>query len=159
MAEKTIYYEIRERLKQIESRFKSRMSASEHLGIGEDRLGDIETGVSDPKPDEIVAMVNTYNTPELYNHYCSHVCAIGKEYMPKFDANDLDLFRVTMQFHNAITDIELLEGKLMKIADDGVISEDEEKSFQEIMMALDSLAARTTALKLWAHKNFKEKSK
>lgn len=154
MAKKTIYFEIREKLKQDDSRFKSRMSASEYLGIGEDRLGDIETGAAIPKPDEIVSMVRTYNTPGLYSHYCSQVCEIGQEYIPPMAAEELDLFRVTVKFHNAIQEMESLQEQLMKIADDGIVTEEESESFQSILDSVDSLAARTTALKLWAHKNF-----
>ncbi len=155
MANKTLYYETREDRKQSDPRFKSRSSTSEVLHISEDRLGDIETGLVLPRPDEIVAMAKAYNAPELYNHYCGCVCPIGEEYMPKLDAADLDLFRVTMQFHNAIKEVAQLEDRLMMIADDGAVSPEEASSFEEIIAVVDSLAARTTALKLWAHKNFK----
>ena len=68
----------------------SRDKASELMDfVSADRLEKIENEVSPPRPEEILAMSNAYQDPELCNYFCSVQCPIGQKYVPSVKIRDL----------------------------------------------------------------------
>lgn len=47
------------------------------------KIEHIETGVTEPRPDEVLCLARCYNSPELINYFCCEMCAIGREVAPK----------------------------------------------------------------------------
>ena len=59
--------------------FSSREKAAELVGIDRTRLARIELDTIAPYPEEVKAMAEAYNTPELCNSYCARECPLGRK--------------------------------------------------------------------------------
>ena len=57
--------------------FSSREKAAEIIGIDRTRLARIELDTITPYPEEVEAMAEAYNMPELCNSFCARECPIG----------------------------------------------------------------------------------
>lgn len=76
------FYEARIEAAKCNDRLASREGAAEELGIDRTRLARIELGSLIPYPEEVLLMSETYDAPQLTNHYCSACCPLGKETIP-----------------------------------------------------------------------------
>ena len=117
--------------------FSSREKAAELVGIDRTRLARIELDTIAPYPEEVKAMAEAYNTPELCNSYCARECPLGRNNVSEVD----------------IVDFDRLALKVLGSLKDGVISEDERPAFQDILDSLEKISTNAKALKLWAIKN------
>ena len=126
----------------------TRDKASEQMEyISADRIEKIESGRSLPHPDEILAMASCYKKPGLCNYYCSHECPIGIRYI--HEVEDKDLPRIVLEMLASLNMVEKERDRLIDIAVDGEISEDEYKDFNSIRDKLVSLSHSVESLKLW----------
>ena len=66
-----VYYLARIETAACNDNLNSREGAAEIMGIDRTRLARIELGSLDPYPEEVLLMSDTYNAPELGNHFCS----------------------------------------------------------------------------------------
>lgn len=146
-----MYYLSRTEALENNEEFGSREKASELLHIERTRLANIELGNITPYPDEVKTMAEVYNTPELCNWYCANECPIGKGTVSQVKVDDFD--RLSLKVLGSLKDIDSIRTSLIDISEDGVISEEEETTFNEIMESLEKIADSATALKLWAKKN------
>ena len=73
---------------------KSREGAADIMSIDRGRLYRIESGITNPYPEEIHLMADLYNAPELRNYYCREMCPLGCD-MPVLELDDLD--RITVR--------------------------------------------------------------
>ena len=121
--------------------FSSREKAAELVGIDRTRLARIELDTIAPYPEEVKAMAEAYNTPELCNSYCARECPLGRNNVSEVDIVDFDRLALKVL------------GSLKDISEDGVISEDERPAFQDILDSLEKISTNAKALKLWAIKN------
>ncbi len=133
--------------------FTSREKAAEIIGIDRTRLARIELDAITPYPEEILAMANTYNCPELCNSYCARECPIGKGNVKEVTIDDFD--RLTLKVLGSLKDIDELRMSLIAISEDGVITEKERPTFQEILDSLEKISTNAKALQLWAMKNIR----
>ena len=85
-----------------------------------------------------------YKRPDLCNYYCSHKCEIGHRYVPEVKIADLS--NIILETIASLNEINPLTGRLIQIARDGKISDDEMKDFayiskklNEISLAIDCL--------------------
>lgn len=129
----------------------SRESAAEVVGIDRTRLARLELGTTMPYPEEVLAMAKAYEMPELCNEYCAKQCPIGRLTMKPVGTGDLD--RMVMRLLDATRQVSLIREDLIEIAADGVIDEEEKRTFSEIMEALENISDNVQALKLWAKKH------
>ena len=65
-----MYYLARSEAAEENSDFSSREKAAELIGIDRTRLARIELDTIPPYPEEVKAMAEAYNMPELCNAYC-----------------------------------------------------------------------------------------
>lgn len=72
-----VFYKARIAAASWNDRLGSREGASEVTGIDRTRLANIELGTINPHPEEVLMLSDTYNAPELQNHFCSHLCPLG----------------------------------------------------------------------------------
>ena len=126
----------------------TRDSAAEQLEfISSDRIEKIESEKSAPHPDEILAMADCYKNPSLCNYYCSHECPIGKEYVPEVAAKDLSM--ITLEMLSTLNALSKEKDRMIDIAADGKITDDEVADFIRIKENLDNMSLAIESLKLW----------
>lgn len=89
-----IFYQARCKASTHNEQLRSRESAADYMMIDRGRLYRIESGLTNPYPEEVVLMADLYNAPELRNYYCTTACPLGKD-LPKVDVQDLD--RITIR--------------------------------------------------------------
>lgn len=147
------FYKARIKAGKFNNKLSSRAGAAELLGVSESTVSDYELGLTKViPPDIVVKMADLYNAPELRNYYCCEICPIGWD-MPKVEIEDLD--RITIKALATFKNISVQKEKLLEIAADGVITEDEKPDFIKIVQSMDELAAIATSLKMWAERNLK----
>ncbi|MBQ7775212.1 MAG: helix-turn-helix transcriptional regulator [Lachnospiraceae bacterium] len=133
--------------------FSSRERAAEIIGIDRTRLARIELDTIAPYPEEVKAMADTYNTPELCNSYCAKECPIGQNNVKEVTIDDFD--RLALKVLGSLKDIDSLRGSLIAISEDGYIDESECGAFQDILDSLEKISTNAKALQLWAIKNIR----
>lgn len=147
-----IFYIARKKAAEKNPALLSREGAEGLLHIDRTRLARIELEETQPYPEEVVQMSQVYNSPELCHLYCSTKCTLGSCTMNKLDINS-DFDRLTLQILGSIENLIDLKPKLIQIAEDGVIAQDEEDDFNKVLEVLERIAGTTQSLKLWAEKN------
>lgn len=81
--------------------------------------------MQEPASYDIVQMADAYHRPDLCNYYCSHKCEIGQRYVPEVEVSDLpDIILETIA---SLNEINPLTSRLIQIARDGKISDDESR--------------------------------
>lgn len=142
---KSIYYSYRKEADL------TRDKASELMGfVSSDRIEKIENRGALPHPDEILAMSRAYKKPHLCNYFCSHECSIGQEYVPEIEAKDLT--RIILEMISKLNHIDKEKNRLIDIAADGQITEDEYEDFYRIKQELSEISLSVDAMQLWFDK-------
>ncbi len=155
-----VYKRCRLRAAQYNEALSSREKAAELLGISPSSLANYELGITKTVPvDMVVMMADLYNAPELRNMYCKLECPIGKFLSMATDVKDLD--NITIRIMNSLDDDEIrgMKKSLLKIAEDGKISEDEKDDFNNILEKLEDIASEVSELKILAEKLSKRMSR
>lgn len=129
----------------------SREKASELLeSIPAERIEKIENERSCPHPDEVLLMSQKYKKPTLCNYYCSNECPIGKEYVPEIQIKELSA--IVIEMLASLNSVNKTKDRLIEIAADGIISEDEIDDFIKIQNELERISITVETLQLWAEK-------
>lgn len=149
-----MYYRARSEAAAKNPDLSSREKAAEIIGIDRTRLARIELDTILPYPEEVKAMAAAYNTPELCRSYCAKECPIGKDSVHDVTVDDFD--RLALKILGSLQDIDSLRSSLISISEDGVIDEEEQPAFQNILDSLAKISANAEALRLWAVKNIRQ---
>ena len=129
----------------------SREKASDLLEvIPPERIEKIENERSLPHPDEVLVMSQKYKKPSLCNYYCSNECPIGKEYVPEVQIKELS--SIVIEMLASLNSVNKTKDRLIEIAADGVISDDEIDDFIHIQEELERISTTVETLQLWAEK-------
>ena len=129
----------------------SREKASDLLEvIPPERIEKIENERSLPHPDEVLVMSQKYKKPFLCNYYCSNECPIGKEYVPEVQIKELSA--IVIEMLASLNSVNKTKDRLIEIAADGVISDDEIDDFIHIQEELERISVTVETLQLWAEK-------
>ena len=129
----------------------SREKASDLLEvIPPERIEKIENERSLPHPDEVLVMSQKYKKPSLCNYYCSNECPIGKEYVPEVQIKELSA--IVIEMLASLNSVNKTKDRLIEIAADGVISDDEIDDFIHIQEELERISITLETLQLWAEK-------
>lgn len=148
-----VYFSCRKRAASYNERLNSRETAAELLGISSSTLANYELGITKSVPvDAVVMMSDLYNAPELKNMYCKKECPIGKSLPVATEINSLE--GITVRLLNGLDDEEIctMKRRLLKIAEDGKIDNQERTEFNSIMSALDNIAKTISELRMLAEK-------
>lgn len=149
---KTPYQEAREKCNL------TREAAGEQMiFVNADRIEKIENERSLARPDEIMAMSECYNSPELCNYYCTHECEIGRKYTSEVRINQLS--QIVLETLASLDKLNAQKNRLVEITVDGKISEDEKEDFHKIQANLEALSTAVDSLKFWAEKMAKDVKK
>lgn len=142
---KTRYHLVREELEW------SREYASEMLGtIAPERLERIENEKVSPYPEEILVMAETYKRPSLCNYYCSQHCPIGQQYVPEIEIKELS--SIVLEMLASLNSVNKRKDRLVEIAADGKIDQDEIDDFIYIQEELERISITVETLQLWSEK-------
>ena len=142
------WYEARKRAAEYDDRLSSREGAAERLGMSVSSVADAELGLTKCMPvDKAVLMADLYNAPHLLNYYCLHECPIGCRQSISDEVLDIDRVTVKLLKNLKVNQLTEMKDKLLDIAEDGVISDDEKPDLREIMDYLDKLAKTVSELK------------
>lgn len=144
-----VWYEARMEAAKTDQRLLSREGAAERANMSVDAIKNTELGLEKCMPvEKAVILADAYGAPNLLNHYCLHECPIGRN-MPISDAN-VSIDRVTVKLLKSlrVDDIERVKDKLLAIAEDGIISEDEKPDLREVMEYLDKLSKTVSELRI-----------
>ena len=129
----------------------SREKASDLLGtIPSERIEKIENEKSLPHPDEVLLMSQKYKKPSLCNYFCSNDCPIGREYVPEVQIKELSA--IVIEMLASLNSVNKTRDRLIEIAADGVISDDEIDDFIQIQNELERISITVETLQLWAEK-------
>lgn len=153
----SIYYQARMRAAKWNDALSSRAGAAAVFHVSPDVMNDIERMTYKCTPvDMVVAMADEYNAPELLNYYCLHECPIGKQHSLSEEVLEVD--RVTVKLLKSLNASKLddMKEKLLDIAEDGVISEDELDDLEEILSRLNEIGKSTSELKIITERALKK---
>lgn len=129
----------------------TRAEASELLEvISEDRIEKIENERSLPQPDEVLIMSQKYKKPSLCNYYCSNECPIGRQYVPEVQIKELPA--VILEMLASLNSVSKTKDRLVEIASDGKVSDDELDDFIYIQNELERISITVETLQLWTEK-------
>ena len=133
----------------------TREKASEKMtGVSASRIEKIEYDLQDPTPYDVIHMADCYKRPDLCNYYCSHRCAIGARYVPEVEVAELS--NIILETIASLNDINPLTNRLIQIARDGKITDDEIRDFAFISRKLDEVSLAIDSLNLWIDKTASE---
>lgn len=142
------WYKARMEAAKYDDRLLSREGAAERLGMSVSAVSDAELGLSKCMPvDKAVLMADLYKAPHLLNWYCLNECPIGCRLPLSDEVLEIDRVTVKMLKNLRVDDIKDVKEKLIDIAADGVISDDEKPDFREVLGYLDELARTISELK------------
>ncbi len=126
----------------------TRAQASELMKtVSESRIEKIESEKIIAAPEDIVAMADAYKQPKLCNYYCANECAIGKTTIPEVEIHSLS--EITLGIISSLNSLAHEKDRLIDIAVDGQLTEDELEDFSRIQKQLNNLSLTIEALKLW----------
>lgn len=140
-----IYIEVRNELGL------SREKASEILEtISPEKLERIENEKQLPNPDDVMIMAEKYSEPNIRNYYCANQCPMGRYFVPRIKFSDLE--KTVLSLIASLNSMHAKKEKLIEIAEDGVIAENELMDFISIQKDLEKVSLAVDALELWTEK-------
>ena len=144
-----VFYEARLKAAKWNEKLLSREGAAEELGVSVDVVKNVELSLHKHMPvDLCVLMADLYNAPQLLNYYCKEECPVGRDRPLAVDLNSIELttVRLIKAFdHEKIHDIKQ---KLLEIAEDGIVSDDEVSELDLISDCLNRMSEHISALSL-----------
>lgn len=144
------------RAAQWNEKLSSREGVEEELSISVDTVRRIETGVNKVIPVEhAVLLADLYNAPELLNHYCLHECPIGCNRSLSDETIDIDRVTVKLLKGLKIERLDEIKGKLLDIAEDGEVVEDELPELLKIVAYLNDVSKTISEIEVIAKKAIK----
>lgn len=136
--------------------FGSREKTAEMLGISPYRLTECELEIGAKiQPENVCMMAELYNAPELRSYYCHNQCPIGAiDVSPVYS---MQLEGITLNILAEMNMLNKIKDRLVEIAADGQITEDEEEDFNKILKNLDGISQKAQELKVFAEKQRKKR--
>ena len=92
-------------------------------------------------------MAESYKAPGLCNYYCSQECPIGQGRTPRVESKGL--VQIVVEMLNGVNKVSQHKDRLLEIAEDGAISDDEYEDFSEIREVLERLQVSVSTMQLW----------
>lgn len=129
----------------------SREKASELLEtISPEKLERIENEKQLPNPDDVMIMADKYAEPNIKNYYCANQCPMGQRYVPRIKFNDLE--KTVLKLVASLNSMHAKQNKLIEIAEDGRITDNEMLDFISIQKDLERISLAVSALEVWTEK-------
>lgn len=119
-------------------------------GMTYDRLEGIENRRIMATPEDILMLAKRYNDPSLCNAYCAGQCKIGELYVPEVKVGELP--SIVLGMLATLNNVDAMKERLIAIAADGIIDDEERNDFEAIQNQLEELSIAVEALQLWVEK-------
>lgn len=147
------WYEARKRAAEFDDRLYSREGAAERLGMSVSSVADAELGLTKCMPvDKAVLMADMYRAPELLNYYCLNECPIGCRHPISDEVLGIDRITVKILKNLSLGKLEEISQKMIDIAYDGVVSENEKPELKKVVEYLEEVSRTISELKILADK-------
>lgn len=156
-AANNVFYKARMEASSWNDSLRSREGAAEETGVDRTRLAYIELGTINPHPEEVLILAETYNAPELCNHYCAKMCPLGVKTVNEVEVQELE--KMVLQLLSSFQCLPEIKVELISIAADGVIDGTEKPKMEEILRSLDRAADKIQALKIYFMKQYGNRTK
>lgn len=150
----SVYYQARMTASGYNDKLKSREGAAEIFNMHPATLTKYENGTLRVPHDVVLLMAETYQSPELVNHYCTSDCPIGRRNMIKLE--NKDMMHLTVQLHMDTQRMIVAKEKMMKIMEDGIIEEHELADLALVMESLGQTKKTVSEMELWVEKYIKK---
>ena len=129
----------------------TREEASEATGfLSDDKIEKLESGKTQARPEEVMALADAYRKPELIRWYCANECPIGQKYYPEVEPKELA--NIAIEILAELNSLNESRDRLISIASDSKVSPDEYEDFYKIKEELSEIAESARALQLWIEK-------
>lgn len=145
-----VFYTARKEAEKCNDHLGSREGAAEETGIDRTRLARIEGGIAIPYPEEVWMMAQTYQAPQLCNHYCANICPLGKKTITPCELLQID--RLTVTVLTAMRGAGHVRDTILDIAGDGEITSDEIPQLEQVVKHLEAMERASMELRLWIAK-------
>ncbi|SFA94384.1 Helix-turn-helix domain-containing protein [Acetitomaculum ruminis DSM 5522] len=130
----------------------TRAQASELMEyVSESRIEKIENDTAQVQPEDVVAMAKAYKKPSLCNYYCTHECQIGQDLIPEIKISSLP--EISLGILSSLNALTKQKDRLIEIAEDGRLTEDEFPDFVKIQEQLEKISLTIDSLRLWINTN------
>lgn len=151
---KNAFLNARLKASQKNAKLKYREGAAAEIGISLESLAKYEKeAYNTPPVDKVLIMSQVYDSPELLNTYCCNECPIGKKIAQPIEQANIDnLYRFAVLTSNDLSMSKEVQETLLKIVEDGVISEDEYPDLDRIIGFFTRLERRSSELRIVAEK-------
>ncbi len=117
------------------------------LGLSQEKqLRRIEMGEARAQPEVVLLMSDAYDDPLLPFKHCKFECAIGQQFHHEYEPRSLTAS--VIQLNNAIERAQRIKKRLLEIAEDERITEDEIPDLIQIMQMLLPLEHKIGEFKL-----------
>ena len=144
-----VWYEARIEAARYNEKLCSREGAAELLDMSVSAISDMELDITKFMPvDKAVRVADLYKAPQLRNYYCKNVCPIGKNKPVAVELDTIELVTVRLLKALQTEAVEDIRRKLLEIAEDGVVSEDEVVDLDAVTDCLNNLAKQISSLQI-----------
>ncbi len=116
-------------------------------GFSQERIEKIENERVQIRPEDVRLMAAYYRAPGLCNYYCSRECPIGQKRIPQVESKDL--VQIAVETINGLNRLVQKKDRLLEIAEDSTVSDDEYEDFQSIRETMEKLRVSLATLQLW----------
>lgn len=118
--------------------------------VTSDKIEKIENGRSSLHPEDVMAMAECYEAPELKNYFCTHECPIGQKHVQEVKPKELS--QIVLDLLASINRLSKEKERLVEITVDGEITEEEYEDFDRIISELKIMKLSADTLQLWLEK-------
>lgn len=101
-------------------------------------------------------MAEAYGAPELCSYYCAQRCKIG-ERLSKKEIEPSDFSTAIIKTMAALSELNKQRDRLIEIAADSIIDDEELSDFNAICDALEKISMQAEALRMWMQRQQKGK--
>ena len=116
-------------------------------GFSPERIEKIENGRTQIQPEDALLLAEYYKAPALVNYYCCNECPIGESHAVRAESKELS--QIAVETLNAVNQMSRIKDRLLEIAEDGKVCNDELEDFMKIKTVLDKLSQSVSNLQLW----------
>lgn len=155
IASNNVYYQARIEKAKVDDRYASRAGASEAIGngISEEMIKNLELNLNKNNPvDVVLYLADAYNAPNLCFHHCKVDCPIGRMLSISDEVKSIDRVTVKLLKNLKVNELSEIKDKLLDIAEDGIITEDEKPDLKEVVEYLDKISVTISELKILSEK-------
>ena len=146
-----VWFEARKEAAKYNDKLLSREGAAEMLGMSVSCVADAELGLSKCMPvDKAVLMADLYRSPQLLNYYCINECPIGHRHSISDSVESIERLTVKFIKRTNIEELKKIKDKLIDIAQDGEISDNELPEMMEVISYVNNLSSIISEIKIAA---------